>query len=147
MLANILFPQGCELEIAQIGLNGIGITIQIFCQTACATCPECQQRSIRPHSHYYRFPNDLPCVGLPVNLQIRVRRFFCDNFGCRKRTFAEQFPELLSPNARQTGRLISTLTQIGFEVSAECGARLSSWCGMTRSPDSFLRLSILIQFL
>ena len=27
MLANILFPQGCELEIAQIGLNGVGITI------------------------------------------------------------------------------------------------------------------------
>lgn len=71
---------------------------------------------------------------------MRVRRFFCDNPQCPKRTFAEQLPELVLPRSRRTNRLTSMVTKVGFEVSSESGARILAWFGIEMSPDTLSRL-------
>jgi transposase len=140
MVIDILFPNEILLHIDNVISTETRVVIELFSVQPTAACPRCQQESARQHSHYYRFPADLPLVGSPVRLQIRVRRFFCDNDNCQKRTFAEQFLSLLVERARRTSRLTSLLKQIAFEVSAESGARILSWMGAMVSPDSLLRL-------
>jgi len=140
MLADILFPKATMLHIERVEPREAGVMMQLFARTTTAICPQCHQESARPHSYYYRSPADLPCIGLPVRLRIRVRRFFCGNDQCSKRTFAEQFRALLPPHARRTERLSTTLEQISFEVSAESGSRILSWFGIGASPDLLLRL-------
>jgi len=46
-------------------------------------CPVCGSPSSRIHSHYLRWAWDLPWSSWPVQVNIRARRFFCDNPGCR----------------------------------------------------------------
>ena len=58
------------------------ITISAAGNTATSACPACGKASARVHSHYTRTLGDLPCHGIPVRLQLRVRRFFCDNPDC-----------------------------------------------------------------
>lgn len=142
MLAEVLFPRATSLQVGRIEPGEANVVIELCAVTPTAVCPQCQVESDRPHSHYYRFPADLPLplMGWPVRLQIRVRRFFCDNEGCPKRTFAEQFLPLLARRARRTHRLTSTLEQVAFEVSAERGSRILAWTGIDTSPDRLLQL-------
>ncbi|MBO8142009.1 MAG: multidrug efflux SMR transporter [Firmicutes bacterium] len=55
----------------------------------------------------------LPADVRTVNIQLSVPRFRCANPVCRRRVFAERFPQLVRPHARHTERLESLLTRIG----------------------------------
>lgn len=83
---------------------------------------------------------DAPIAGQRVELGLRVRRFFCDNPSCTKRTFAEQVPELTEPHARRTGLLRGMLEAVGLALAGRAGARLAARLGMTVGRDALLRL-------
>jgi transposase len=129
MFAEILFPKATLLQVERVEPVETKVVIELLAVTPTAVCPQCQRESDRTHSRYHRFPADLPLIGWPVRLQIRVRRFFCDNESCQKQTFAEQFPILLATRARRTHRLRSALEQVAFEVSSESGARILAATG------------------
>jgi len=44
-----------------------------------ASCPVCDVRSARVHSHYWRSLGDVPCLGRQLVLLVRIRRFRCVN--------------------------------------------------------------------
>jgi hypothetical protein len=92
------------------------------------------------HSRYRRRLADAPIGGRPVEIVLRVRRFFCDNAGCPARTFAEQARGLTTPRARRTGLLRTALEAIGLALAGRAGARLAGTLGMIVSRDSLLRL-------
>lgn len=105
-----------------------------------ASCPSCQQPSHRVHSLYSRAPADLPLGGLLVQLHLNVRRFYCHNARCKKRTFTEPLPDLLAFRARRTDRLIVAQRSVGIALGGEAGARLLTCLAMPTSPDTTLRL-------
>ena len=57
---------------------------------ATARCGRCRQVSGRVHGFYQRRLRDVAVAGTGVLLQLRIRRFRCDNTACPARTFAEQ---------------------------------------------------------
>jgi hypothetical protein len=69
-----------------------------------------------------------------------VPRFFCDNEGCPRQTFAAQFPAFLEVYARGTTRLKNQQQQVSFKVSAEAGASLLQTLGILTSSDTLIRL-------
>jgi transposase len=75
-----------------------------------------------------------------IQLQIRIRRFFCDFPDCQQQTFAERVPEIANVRGRKTCRLTKALSQIGFAAGGESGSRLAGELGMPISPDTMLRL-------
>ena len=92
------------------------------------------------HGWYTRQPQDLPCVGQNVRLQLTVRRFVCLNPVCPKRTFAERFPDWLPVYARRTERLTQVMRRVGFEVSAEGARRIFRCFQIITSGDTVLRI-------
>jgi transposase len=102
-----------------------------------AVCPACQQRSTHPHSWYVRHPQDLPCIDQRLTLVLTVRRFFCRNDRCEKRTFVERFPDWLPFYAR---RLTTLMRRVGFEVSGESGRRILRFMRIRTSGDTLLRV-------
>ena len=96
--------------------------------------------SRRVHSRYWRRLADAPIGGRPVELRLRVRRFFCDNRACPARTFAERPNGLSVPRARRTSLLLPMLTAIAVALAGRAGARLAGRLGMPTSRDSLLRL-------
>jgi transposase len=89
-----------------------------------AICPACGTESNRIHSQYKRYPIDLPWAEYSVLLELKAKRFFCRNGQCSKRTFAEQFPELVARYARKTLRVLHNQQYLGVNVCAHVGEKL-----------------------
>ena len=126
------------LDDVRQGPGGVRLAARVRASTA--DCARCGQPAARVHSSYRRHLSDAPISGRPVAVVLRVRRFFCDNAGCKARTFAEQVPGLTTPRARRTGLLKATLEAIGLALAGRAGARLADKLGVPVSRDSMLRL-------
>ncbi|WP_037583136.1 ISL3 family transposase [Stigmatella aurantiaca] len=130
---------GCHVErVARRGSAQARLTVRS--ESVGAQCPSCKSRSTAPHSTYVRHPTDLPCAGRPVQLELRVRRFYCRNPECSRRTFTEPVSRLLAARARRTRRLATAQCAVGMTAGAEAGARLLKPLAMPASPDTLLRL-------
>ncbi|GAA2056975.1 hypothetical protein [Nocardiopsis rhodophaea] len=73
-------------------------------------------------------------------VHLRVRRFFCDDPGCAKRTFAEQVPGLTQPHAQRTNLLSRLRTCVGMALGGRGGARLARHLAVAFSRITLLRL-------
>ncbi len=135
-----LYPiPDCVVE--HVGAEAEGSTVlRVRASSDQACCPSCHTPSRAPHSTYLRRPADLPSLGHCVRLEIVVRRFYCAERTCARRTFAERLPGLLDVHARRTRRLAAAQRAVAIEVGAEAGARLAAQLAMPVSADSLLRL-------
>lgn len=97
----------------------------------------CDWYSARVHSRYLRVAFDLPWHGVPVFLQVRARKFFCDNDTCQRAIFCERLPAIAA-RARKTGRLEDTLLAIALELGGRAGARLAEELGLLVGRDAML---------
>src|SRR5690242_4697131 len=136
----MIFLPNSSLEIDQLSVTEEGITLVASCTTESASCPTCHSSSSRIHSHYQRTLKDLPVSGLAVQWKLNVRRFFCENASCARKTFAEAIPEVAARSARKTVRLIELLRQLGFALGGEAGAQIATVLNIVCSADTFLRL-------
>jgi transposase len=102
-------------------------------------CPRCHRLSFHVHSHYLRHLSDLPWEGIPVQIQLHVRRFFCRTEGCEQVIFTERLPRTVLRYARRTCRLSKTIRQITMALGGEGGSRLAHQLGINASGDTFLR--------
>ncbi len=89
-----------------------------------AVCPKCSQESGVKHSHYIRYPADLAWAERAVVFHLKVKRFFCQNQECAQRTFAEQFPGVVSRYAHRTNRVLEKQRRIGVNTCARTAEKL-----------------------
>jgi len=90
-------------------------------------CPGCQQISNSRRSSYVRTLKDLPVLGVPLSLKVRVNRFRCRNLGCAVLFFAG------------TCRADVILRLIGHALGGRPGERLITRLGLPVSDDTILR--------
>ena len=134
-----ILPDLSDLVVEQVCVTN-DVTVTVHAASPTASCPCCGITSKRVHSHYTRTLRDLPAGGRPVHLNVRVRRFFCQESTCRRKIFAERFPALTLPRVKFTLRLQEALREMGFESGGEAGARLGKRLSYPGSPDTILRL-------
>lgn len=132
-----LFP---NLAIVETEMTEKELFISIQSTGPLAACTKCDAVSKRVHSSYLRHIQDTPIGLFMVWLQLRVRRFRCDNPQCKWKTFAEQFPNLVSRRRRRTTRLLTQLGHICLALGGAAGARLADKLAMTVSGSTLLRL-------
>ena len=137
---NELCPMpGCSIE--RITRDGPGfLHIAAHGARPGGRCPDCGRASRAVHSRYHRRPADLPSLGRSVGVELRVRRFYCRDAACPRRTFAERLPELVAPHARRTRRLAEAQGRVGAALGGEASARLLPRLAMPASADTVLRL-------
>lgn len=103
-------------------------------------CPGCGTESGRVHSRYVRQLSDAPIGAREVLLRVRVRRLFCDNGECARRTFAEPLPGLAPRYARRTSVLHRVLCAVALALGGRPGARLTRRLATAVSRMTLLRL-------
>jgi transposase len=129
---------GCHIAAVSCDQRQVQIKAWRKCKTA--TCPACGKRSGSVHSRYRRSPADLAISDKRVRLELEVRRFRCGNSACKKKTFAERFPEVVLPYAQCTIRLAKVQTEVAIKVGGEVGSSLLSKLNMPIAGDTLLRL-------
>ncbi|WP_243639411.1 ISL3 family transposase [Streptacidiphilus pinicola] len=139
-LEELLFLSDPGIRVESVQDDGLLIRVGVRCSTAGARCPSCGSWSGRVHGSYLRFPADLPVAGRRVVLQLRVRRFTCEDVSCGRRTFVEQVAGLTRRNSQRTERMRSVLAEVGLALAGRAGARLSDVIGARVSRNTVLRL-------
>ncbi len=135
----LIFPAEMPLRIEQITKTGTQIDIYAHLQRTQDCCPNCQTVSSAVHGRYWRHPQDLPWLGLTVQLHLEVQRFACGNNGCPRKTFAAGMTELLPARARRTARLKEQHLATAYLLGGEAGQRLLHFLGMPISGDTLIR--------
>jgi transposase len=131
-----LLPKDLYLESLSIETGRVGI--RVASGASGSRCPVCRLGSSRVHSRYSRTVSDLPWHGLSVELEVRARRFFCDEASCERRIFCERLQEVAA-HARKTDRLEEALLAIALELGGRAGARLAAELGIVAARDTLLR--------
>lgn len=68
-----------HLELLNVTSLNDALILHVKSTCSCASCPNCSMLSSRPHSCYMRKLQDLPISGIPVELVLLTRKWFCDN--------------------------------------------------------------------
>ena len=134
-----LLPKVPGLRLENAAIDAEAVSFTITSTSLPASCPVCDQKTARLHSHYGRTVADLPCSGRRVKLFLNVRKFRCSRKGCPRQVFTERLHDLVEPYARKTVRLHEILEVVGLVVGGEAGSRLIRRLGMMASPTTLLR--------
>jgi len=122
MLTDILWADESQFSIDKVEMENETIVMLVTATNEKGICPHCQKESESIHSHYQRYPVDLPLAGYAVRLDITVPRFFCDNEGCGATYLCREyvsFNRAIRPSHKTAGRPTATS---GFRV------KWGSWC-------------------
>ena len=135
-----LLPQLVGTVIERVDRVADRVVIAAHAAGERADCPRCGVAAARVHSRYGRRVADAPISGVPVVIELGVRRFFCDHPDCPKRTFAEQIPGLTSRYARRSPGLGRMLAAVGLALAGRAGARLGAGLGLLTGRSTLLRM-------
>lgn len=105
-----------------------------------AACTGCGTVSRRVHSSYGRRLADTSSGGREVLIDLQVRRFFCGNAECARKTFAEQVPGLTARYGRRTGSLEMVLRAVSMALGGRAGARLAGRLACAVSRSTMVRI-------
>ena len=139
-ITTLLFPACPDLLLEEITREGQTLFLTVRCSKKALACPDCAQESMKVHSRYPRTLADVSLMDYAVVLRVQVRRFFCSNPACARKTFAEPFADLVVPHARRTNRQASRLRAIAKELGGRPAARESENVLMPVSRHTLLRL-------
>ncbi|WP_283959588.1 transposase family protein [Streptomyces mirabilis] len=89
-------------------------------------CPGCAVMSKRVHSTYGRCLADTPVGDRPVLIELTVRRLYCENVRCSRRTFAEQVEGLTVRYGRRTPAARRVLEAVAVALAGRAGSRLAA---------------------
>ncbi|GGZ20897.1 transposase [Streptomyces poonensis] len=103
-------------------------------------CPDCATPSERVHSTYERHLADGPVGEQPVQIDLSVRRLYCENAACPRRTFAEQVDGLTVRYARRTPAFHRVLETVAVALAGRSGARFAKALHSFVSRMTLLRL-------
>ena len=135
-----LVPDAGEVVLDQMMAEGrSGLVMVLRPAGEWRVCPGCRQASRRIHSRYRRRLNDLPWEGIPVRIELRVRRFFCETEDCGHHIFTERLPKTVQRYARRTCRLSEALERIALVLGGSAGSRLAEQLGILASDSTLLR--------
>ncbi|WP_079146830.1 transposase family protein [Streptomyces griseochromogenes] len=108
--------------------------------------PAVRPPGVRVHSRYWRHIADLPLGGQKMAVHLRVRRFFCDQGECRRRTFVEQVAGLTERRLSSSTAARSAMRAIAVQLGGRPVRRLcrklqlhgrrSSLLGQLTSPPA-----------
>ncbi|MFI9735961.1 ISL3 family transposase [Nocardia sp. NPDC052278] len=134
-----MFPHLDGLQIDGMTSVGHRVNLDVRTRDETVACPDCGTFSRRVHSRYRRRLSDTAITGREVVIRLRVRRLFCGNSGCGRRTFAEQVPGLAGRHARRTSLLQRLLRAVALALGGRAGARMTGHLAATVSRMTLLR--------
>jgi transposase len=139
-MVRVLWPHLTGARIDAVSVVGHVVRIDARTDATPAACPDCEVVSGRVHSRYDRHLSDTAAAGREVLIRLTVRRLFCDNPECARKTFAEQVPELAARHARRPMILERVLCAVALALGGRAGARLTQRLAASVSRMTLLRM-------
>lgn len=101
-LVSVLFPYLGTVLVDAVFPEDAAVHVVARTRDVVVSCPDCAMPSERIHSTYERHLADGPVGDQAVRIDLSVRRLYCENSACPRRTFAEQVDGLTVRYGRRT---------------------------------------------
>ncbi len=131
--------QSSDLIVHEVDYEGDSFKMYATSSLDHGICPYCGHLSHSVHSRYVRTIQDLSILGRRVIMRLGVRKFFCHNQDCRRKTFAEQPGDEVFRYRRRTCRCERVVARHGISVSSSSASRLLGHMGIHISSSTVLR--------
>ncbi|WP_369243047.1 transposase family protein [Streptomyces sp. R21] len=102
--------------------------------------PQCECPATRVRSRYWRRIAGLSVGRHKMIVRLCVRRFFCDQLQCRRRTFVEKVAGLTEPRRRSSMAARSAMRAVAAELGGRPGQRLRGKLRLQGGRTALLRL-------
>ncbi|WP_159104090.1 ISL3 family transposase [Streptomyces sp. CdTB01] len=139
-IEDVLFP-GIDVQVTAVYAAVEGAVVEAAACGRPPDCPSCGCPGRRVHSRYRRRLAERPVAGRPLVISLWVRRFFCEQAGCRRRTFVEQVPDLSERYRRHSVGLRQWMRAIATFLGGRPGQRL---CHILQLPTGRTHLLSLL---
>ncbi|GAA3834187.1 hypothetical protein GCM10022403_078820 [Streptomyces coacervatus] len=133
-------PYLSAVAVDQVVKVGSALRITARCTAPITRCTACGVSSGRAHSRYVRRLADTAIGGQATGIDLEVRRFFCDNSECPKKTFAEQVDGLTFRYGRRTVPIQKVMERLALALGGRAGERLAMHLFVPVSDSTLLRL-------
>ena len=127
------------LRIGDVIGHAKQVVIQAAVKAQEVSCSVCGWLARRVHSSYRRRLVDPPVSGRQATIELTVRRFFCDNTGCGRKTSVEQVHGLTTRFGRRTITAQRLMTAVAFALGGRAGARLLDWLAIPAGRMTLVR--------
>ncbi|MBN1173243.1 MAG: ISL3 family transposase, partial [Micromonosporaceae bacterium] len=135
-----LLPHLAQLRLDRVWFKAGRVRIEATTTSSNAPCPGCGATSARVHSRYQRRLVDSDIGGRETLVTLRVRRLFCDQPDCTRKTFAEQVQGLTTRHGRRTAQVEQTMQAVAMALGGRPGARLAEQVVAPVSRSTLLRV-------
>ncbi|GGV68457.1 transposase [Streptomyces longisporoflavus] len=140
----MLFPYLDSVLVMRVFLADGTVRIRARTGDDDVSCPDCAVVSGRVHSSYERRLADSPVGDQRVLIELTVRRLYCENTACPRRTFVEQVDGLTVRYGRRTPAFRRALEAVAVALAGRCGARFATILHSGVSRMTLLRLVMAI---
>ncbi|MEV6160309.1 ISL3 family transposase [Nonomuraea sp. NPDC052129] len=137
-MVNVLFPHLAAVEIEQVDRQDGQIRMVARTRGDPVCCPSCGMATGKVHGYHWRRLADRPVDGLPVVIELRLRRLVCINLDCARQTFHEQVPGLAGRYGRRTPGATALVIACALALAGRGGAALLATIGLLLSRTSVL---------
>ncbi|MFC4121473.1 transposase family protein [Nonomuraea zeae] len=134
----MLFPHLTAVEIEQIDRQDGQIQVAARTRGDPVCCPSCGVATGKVHGYHRRRLADRLVDGMPVVIELRLRRLACVNLDCARQTFHEQVPGLASRYCRRTPGATALVIACALALAGRGGAALLASTGFLLSRTSVL---------
>lgn len=134
----VLLPQLAAVQVDEMVAGEGLIRVAARTREEPVACPDCGQVSDWEHSRYLRHVADEAIGGRPLRIDLSVRRLYCENPACPRRTFAEQVEGLTVRYQRRTPALQGVVNAVAIALAGKAGARLLTHLHQTLSWATLL---------
>ncbi|GCD32356.1 transposase [Streptomyces chrestomyceticus JCM 4735] len=141
-LVRVLFPYLDTVLVDVVFPADGAVHVVARTRDAVVSCPDCAAPSERVHSAYERHPADGPVGDQAVRIDLCVRRLYCENAACPRRTFAEQVDGLTVRYGRRTPAFRRVLEAVAVALAGRSGARFTKALHSVVSRMTLLRLAM-----
>ena len=138
-LVGDLFPHLSKVLVERVFFECGAIRVAVRTRETGVACPGCVVVSNRVHSTYGRCLVDTPVGDRPVRIELTVRRLYCENLPCPRRTFAEQVEGLTVRYGRRTPAARRVLEAVAVALAGRAGSRLATVLHRQVSRTTLLR--------
>ncbi|MCK4258724.1 MAG: transposase [Halanaerobiales bacterium] len=133
-----LFPTYLQLNDSE--MNADEIILHFESTRTEIECPVCGQKVSKITTYFKRTLQDLPLIDKKLILDIKLKKFCCENSSCSRKIISEQVAELALEKNRRTTRLDEKLIRFALTNTAEGTARLMLKSNINVSGDTLLRI-------
>ncbi|MFI1801939.1 ISL3 family transposase [Streptomyces sp. NPDC020379] len=139
-LVSVLFPYLDTVRVDPVFLADDAVHVVARTRDAVVRCPDCAVPSERVHSTYDRHLADGPVGDQAVRIDLAVRRLYCENAACPRRTFAGQVGGLTVRYGRRMPAFRRVLEAVAVALAGRSGARVTQALDSVVSRMTLLRL-------